>query len=63
MCDAIGTVAVTGDKSMTNRQLSTFGIGVRMHPWTFAGYRIPIVSHLGAEAADRNHIIYGTLLG
>jgi hypothetical protein len=63
MGDAIGAVAVAVDKSMTERQLPTFGVGVQMHPWTFTGCRIAIVSHHGAETADRNELIHGTLLG
>jgi hypothetical protein len=59
MCDAIGAVAVTEYESMTERQLSTYGIRVQIHPWTFANFRVPIVSNLGAETADRNEIIHG----
>jgi hypothetical protein len=63
MCDTIRTVAVAEYKSMTDQQLSAFGIGGQIHPWTFAGCRISIVSNLGTETADRNQIIHGTLLG
>jgi hypothetical protein len=63
MCNAIGTVAVTEYKSMTQGHLPALGIGVQIDPWTFAGFRLPIVSHLGAETANRNEIVHGTLLG
>ncbi len=63
MRDTIGTVAVTEYKSMTERQLPTSGIGAQVNPWTFAGVRMPIVSHHRAETADRNEIFHGTLLG
>jgi hypothetical protein len=63
MSDAIGAVAVAVYESMTERQLSASGIGGQIHPWTFTGCCIPIVSHLAAETADRNQIIHGTLLG
>jgi hypothetical protein len=62
MCDAIGAVTVTEYEPMTARQLSAYGIGVQIDPWTFAGFRVPIVSNLGAETADRNKIIHGSLL-
>jgi len=63
MCDAIRAAAVTEYKSMTERQLPTSGVGAQIHPWTFARFRMPIVSHHGAETADRNELIHGTLLG
>jgi hypothetical protein len=62
MCDAIGAVAETKSKSMTERQVAAYGIGVQLPPQTFAGFRVPIVSHLGAETADRNEIIHDILL-
>jgi hypothetical protein len=61
MCDAIGAVAVTEYKSMTERQLPAYGIGVHIDPWTFAEFHVLIVSNLGAETADRNDIIHGAL--
>jgi len=63
MCDAIGAVAVTEYKSMTERQLPALRIGAQIHPWTFADFPIPIVSHHGAETADRNELFHGILLG
>ena len=62
MCDTIGAVAVTEDKSMIGRQLPTDRIDAQIHPWTYTGFHFPIDSNLGAEAADRNEIIHGTLL-
>jgi hypothetical protein len=63
MCDAIVAIAVTEDKSMTERHLPAYSIGAQIHPWTFADFHVPIVSNLGTETADRNEIIHGTLLG
>jgi len=63
MCDAIGAVAVTEDKSMTERHLPAYGIGAQIYPWTFADFPVRIVSNLGAETADPNDIIHGALLG
>ncbi|HWI68561.1 MAG TPA: hypothetical protein VNS88_09290 [Nitrospiraceae bacterium] len=54
---------MTEYKSMTQGHLPALGIGVQIDPWTFAGFRLPIVSHLGAETANRNEIVHGTLLG
>jgi hypothetical protein len=61
MCDAIGAVAVTEGKSMTERQLPAYGIGVQINPWAFADFPVRIVSNLRAETADRNDIIHGAL--
>ena len=63
MGDAIGAVAMTEYKSMTQWHLAALGIGGQINPWTFPGLRVPIVSHLGAETANRNELIHGTLLG
>jgi len=62
MCDALGAVAVTEYKPVTEPQLPAYGIGVQIHPWTFADYPVLIVSSLRAETADWNEIIHGTLL-
>jgi hypothetical protein len=61
MCDAIRTVAVTEGKSMTERQLSAYGIGVQIHPRTVADLNVFIVSDLETETTDRNDIFHGTL--
>src|SRR5262245_20855167 len=61
MYDAIGAVPVTENKSMTERQLSAYGIGSQFDPWTSASFHVCIVSNLGAETADRNHLIHGIL--
>jgi hypothetical protein len=58
MCNAIWAVAESKYKSMTERQLSAYGIGIQLPPQTFAGFRIPIVSNFGAETTDRNEIIH-----
>lgn len=49
-------------KSMTERQLLAYGIGVQINPWTFADLHVLIVSNLGAETADGNEILHGILL-
>jgi hypothetical protein len=61
MCDAIGAVAMTQYKSMTKRQLPAYRIDAQIHPWTFADFRVRIVSNLGAETADRDEVIHDTL--
>ena len=61
MCDAIGAVAVTEDKSMTERQLPTDRIDAQIHPWICTDFHVRIVSNLRAKTADRNKIIHGTL--
>jgi hypothetical protein len=61
MCDAIGAVAVTEYESMTERKLPAYGISIQINPWTFADFHVLVVSNLGAETADRNEIIHGTL--
>ena len=58
MCDTIGAVAVTEDESMIGRQLPTDRIDAQIHPLTYTGFHYPIVSNLGAEAADRNEVIH-----
>jgi hypothetical protein len=60
MRDAIGAVAVAEYKSIIERQLPAYGIGVQIDPWTFANLHVLIVSNLEAETADRNEIIHGT---
>jgi hypothetical protein len=61
MCDAIGAVAVSEYKSMAERQLPAYCIGVQIHPWTFADFYVLIVSNLAAKTADRNEIIHSAL--
>jgi hypothetical protein len=46
---------------MAERQLSAYGIDVQIDPWAVADFHMLIVSNLGAETADWNEIIHGTL--
>jgi hypothetical protein len=58
MCDTIGAVAVTEDKSMIGRQLPAYRIDAQIDPGTFVDFHACIVSNLGAETADRNEVIH-----
>lgn len=58
MCDTIGAVTVTEDKSMIGRQLPSYRVDAQIHPSTCTDFHVQIVSNLGAEAADRNVIFH-----